>query len=197
MKKIIFAFVLFFSSSAFAQSEKDIAVFIEGVGNKIISIAANKSLSEAKIKSQIINEIDSVIDSKWIARFVLGKNYKEMTQAQKDKFSELYRQFMINTYGPKFRSYNGRKFTVKSVEKQSIFYVAKCEFLPRDSDVIIDVSFRVKENDGKLLILDFVTEGVSLIETQRSEFNSSISQKGIEGFMKDLSKRVVELKKAN
>jgi len=56
------------------------------------------------------------------------------------------------------------------------------------------VQFRVKERNGKLVVLDFVTEGISLIETQRSEFNSAISEKGIEKFIEDLAVRVKELK---
>ena len=101
---------------------------------------------------------------------------------------------MINTYGPKFKNYNGKSFKVISVDQQSGFYVAKCEFLPKDSNVPIDVQFRVKDRNGKLVVLDFVTEGISLIETQRSEFNSAISEKGMDKFIVDLAKRVQDLK---
>ncbi len=102
---------------------------------------------------------------------------------------------MINTYGPKFKNYNGKKFEVLSVEQQNGFYVAKCEFIPRDSNNSINVQFRVKDRDGKLLVLDFVTEGISLIETQRSEFSSAISEKGMDKFMNDLAERVKVLKR--
>ncbi len=198
MKKLLTTLSLvFFTSTAFAQNadtSTNVRKFIDNLGNRIISIAAEKNTSEAAKKEKIINEVDKVIDSDWIARFVLGKNYRTATDTQKTRFSELYRQFMINTYGPKFKNYNGKKFNVVSVEQQSGFYVTKCEFVPRDSDVAINVQFRVKEREGKLLVLDFVTEGISLIETQRSEFNSSISEKGMDKFMDDLTVRVKELK---
>jgi phospholipid transport system substrate-binding protein len=103
---------------------------------------------------------------------------------------------MINTYGPKFKDYNGRKFTVNEVIEQGGFYIAKAEFLPHDSNTPISVDFRVKERNGKLVILDFIAEGISLIETQRSEFNSAISQKGTDKFLDELTERVEKLKKA-
>jgi phospholipid transport system substrate-binding protein len=103
---------------------------------------------------------------------------------------------MINTYGPKFKDYNGRKFTVNEVSERGGFYIAKAEFLPYDSNVAISVDFRVKERNGKLVILDFIAEGISLIETQRSEFNSVISQKGADKFLDELTERVEKLKKA-
>ena len=80
------------------------------------------------------------------------------------------------------------------VNQQGGFYIAKSEFLPKDSNVPIDVQFKVKERNGKLVILDFIAEGISLIETQRSEFNSAISQKGVEKFLSDLEVRVKNLK---
>lgn len=197
MKKILIALLLsLFSFNAFAQSANDKAVkeFVETIGNKIINIAGQK-ISENEKRKQIIAVIDNVIDSDWIARFVLSKNYRLANDVQKEEFRKLYREFMINTYGPKFKNYNGRKFTVNQVIIQQSFYVAKSEFLPRDSNVPISVDFRVKEKDGKLVILDFIAEGVSLIETQRSEFNSAISQNGMEQFLKNLQARVEQLKK--
>lgn len=201
MKKLFLSlFLLTFLNSANASSQsvdsnEMVRKFIDNFGNKIISTAANKKLSDEVRKNKIITEIDDAIDSNWIARFVLGKNYRNFSESQKERFKELYRQFMINTYAPKFKDYNGRKFTVLSVEKQKIFYVARCEFLPYDSDVAISFDFRVRAKDNKLLVLDFVAEGVSLIETQRSEFDSTISKDGISKFIEDMQKRVNELKK--
>lgn len=197
MKKLL-SVVLFLlaTSTAFAQNSEPekVKIFVDDLGNKIVAIANEKSTSEAKKKEKIIATIDNVIDSDWIARFVLGKSYKTIDEEQKARFTKLYRDFMINTYGPKFKNYNGRKFSVNSVEEQNGFYIAKSEFLPRDSNAPISVLFRVKNRDGKLVILDFIAEGISLIETQRSEFNSAISQKGIEQFLKDFAKRVGDLK---
>lgn len=197
MKKLTaIIFFLFFSNNAFADeaTKKSVGTFIGTLGNKIISIASEKTSEENK-KNRIIAEIDRVIDSDWLARFVLGKNYKTATEAQREKFTKIYRQFMINTYGPKFKNYNGKAFNVLTVDERNGFYVAKCEFIPREENKSIKVDFRVKNNNGKLLVLDFIAEGISLIETQRAEFNSAISQKGMDQFLSDLQVRVNELKK--
>ena len=174
----------------------EVRTYVEEIGNKIIKIANEKG-SESKKRDKIISVIDGAIDADWLARFVLSRNYKTSTEAQKESFTKLYRDFMINTYGPKFKNYNGKKFTVNEVTEQNSFYIAKAEFLSRDSNVPISVNFRVKERNGKLMILDFIAEGVSLIETQRSEFNSAIAQKGMDQFLEDLKERVRKLKESN
>jgi phospholipid transport system substrate-binding protein len=200
MKKILATCLVFLiASPSFAADDQKPIVkkFVEDIGNTIIKTAGETGTSEIKKRDKIIAVIDTAIDSNWIARFVLGKNYKTANEPQKERFTKLYRDFMINTYGPKFKNYNGRKFTVNDVVEQGGFFIAKAEFLPKDSNVPISVDFRVKEREGKLVILDFIAEGVSLIETQRSEFNSAISQSGMDKFLDDLDARVKKLKAGN
>ena len=197
MKKIIALIALLIlpiqAFGAENTEQNEVRVFVEKVGNDIVGIA-NQKIPEAKKREKIIAIVDSVIDADWIARFVLGKNYKTATDKQRAEFLKLYRDFMINTYGPKFKNYDGRKFTVNEVTQQSSFLVAKAEFLPRDSNVAISVDFRVKKRGDKLVILDFIAEGISLIETQRSEFNSAIATQGMDEFLKNLGERVKKLK---
>lgn len=197
LKHLVIALIVFSSFSSFAKEDEDLQearVFIEEIGNKIINIANEKNISDAKIREKIIAEIDRVIDSEWIAKFVLGKNYKNLTEQQKLSFVGLYREFMINTYGPKFKNYNGKKFTVNEVTRQNSFFIAKAEFLPKESDTSIMTDFRVKKRDGKFYVLDFIAEGISLIETQRSEFNATIDKNGVEPFLKNLEAKVKNLK---
>lgn len=200
MKKFLITCLVFFIATPAIAVENaktaEVRTYVEEIGNKIIKIAGEKG-SESKKRDKIISVIDSAIDTDWLARFVLSRNYKTSTEAQKERFTKLYRDFMINTYGPKFKNYNGKKFTVNEVTEQNGFYIAKAEFLPRDTNVPISVNFRVKERNGKLMILDFIAEGVSLIETQRSEFNSAIGQKGMDQFLDDLAERVKQLKESN
>ena len=200
MKKILVTLFLLFSFDALAQNDTPqemIKKFVQIIGDQIIDVAKDKSLSEFQKKQKIINIIDKSTDSKWIARFVLGKNHKTANEEQKKQFMSMYREFMINTYGPKFNSYDGKKFAVNSVEKQSNFYLVKSEFIPKNSDVAIFFDFRIKENEGNFFIVDFIAEGVSLIETQRSEFNSSINEEGMDKFLENLKKRIASLRLEN
>ena len=199
-KLLAIAMIALYSLNSFAKDDaelQEVKIFVEEIGNKIINIAGEKNISEAKIREKIIAEIDRVIDSEWIAKFVLGKNYKNLTDQQKLDFVRLYREFMINTYGPKFKNYNGKKFTVNEVTRQNSFFIAKAEFLPKESDNAIMTDFRVKKKDGKFFVLDFIAEGISLIETQRSEFNATIDQNGVEPFLKNLEQKVKNLKNNN
>lgn len=197
--KFLFTIFLLFSINVNANEnelQEEARKFIENIGNKIIAVAKEKKYSESLKRQKIIDIVDSSIDPSWISRFVLGKNFKNFNDQQKTKFTKLYRDFMIYTYGPKFKDYNGRKFQVNEISFKNNTYLVKSEFLPKDSDIPILVDFKVKRNEEGFLILDFIAEGISLIETQRSEFNSVISEKGIDKFLEDLEVKINKLKKS-
>ena len=205
MKNILKIFALiafFFSNNAWADnmaddSSKKAVKYIADVNDKIISIAANKSISDVKRKDQLIALIDGIVDSSWIAKFVLAKHYRTPTDEQKERFKDLYRQFLINTYAPKFNSFGDQKFEIKGVSDQEKYYVVKCIFYPKDA-ANVSVDFRIKKvpETSEFAVLDIVIEGVSLIETQRSEFGSAIAAKGLDKFLVDLEERVKKLKVA-
>lgn len=188
-------FILINSSFALsADKTLEVRNFIDNLGNTIINISKDEKISGSEKSDKIIDIIDKSIDSKWISRFVLGVNYKNSSEEQREKFRDLYRQFMVNTYGPKFQNYKGNSFNVKEVIKQKRFYLVKTDFITKKTDPAIAIDFRVKEYEGRLVVLDFIAEGISLIETQRSEFNSAISKNGMDKFLDDLAERVKNLK---
>lgn len=195
--RVIFCSILAFFAlhSAFAAESKQeqAKVFVQSFGNQIIATASEK-IPEVKRKEKIVDLIDGVIDSEWIANFTLGKTRKLLNESQLAEFKKLYRSFMINTYGPKFKNYNGKEFVVMNVQEQNKFFIVKANFIPKDSNTPISIALRLKERGDKMVVVDFVAEGVSLIETQRAEFTSVITQKGPEEFLKLLAEKVQKLK---
>lgn len=197
IKILVLLFVLLSSPNAIADDLSAVKNFVNDFGNKILQTASNKKYSVEVKRDQMVNLIDSVVDSEWVAKFVLAKNYRTATEAQRDRFKKLYREFMIRTYAPAFKGYDGENFEVLDSVQQGQYFMVKCFFIPKEGPKV-NLGFRLKKNKtGSFSVLDIIAEGVSLIETQRSEFGSVISSKGLDDFLSDLEIRVNELKKGN
>ena len=174
-------------------------VLIEQICSKISAINLNQKLTQPKKIEQISNIINSNVDAEWIARFILGKNYRTMTEEQKVSFINTYQNFLINTYSPKMQKFSDNKFTILSAVDSGKFITVKTEFTLKDNTKPI-VEFRVKSKNSaneklqELVIIDFVTEGISFIETQRSEFGSAIAKDGVEKFLLNLIAKTKMLK---
>ena len=52
------------------------------------------------------------------------------------------------------------------------------------------VDYRLRGDSGAFKIVDITVEGVSLLTTQRSEFNGIVERKGIDGLIEALKKQV-------
>ena len=202
MKKILLISILslyFFSNNLHAQSQfaqDDYKAYIEKFGKNIVDISTDK-ISDKKKMEKLVSLVDASIDAKWISRFVLGKHYKLFSSSQFDKFVNIYRDYMINSYAPKFLSYKGTMFSVNDVKFQKIFYNVSTEFYAVSNPKPISVSFRVKKRNDTIFIIDFIPEGISLLESQRSEFDSVISKKGPADFIENLSNKVKAMKIEN
>lgn len=205
MSKIILSAIIFLFSInlSFADETAEVRTFVDKLGNTIIKVADDKKLNINQKREQLIQVIDGVIDANWISKFVLGKNYRTANDEQKEEFRKLYREFMIQTYSPKFTGYKGEKFSITSVVNDGNYYTAQCIFYPQDESPAVNIDFRVKKNTdtsvnkSKFLIFDIVAEGVSLIETQRSEFGAVIARDGLEKFLVDLKDRTEKITAEN
>ena len=204
MKKSILLRVMYlfiFTQSlnqSFAGDKKESQNFINALGTKIISVASNNKINYKKKEEQLTHIIDQNIDIKWITKFVLGRHYKVATTIQKERFEELYHQFIIESYVPQFIKYNGAKFAITDVINDSNYDVVKCVFNLKDNATNINLDFRIRADKDssklKFLVFDFVAEGVSFIETQRSEFGSVITRDGLDNFLDDLAIKIKKLK---
>ena len=162
---------------------------IEGLGNSINKIISKKNLDEKTKMQQIVVELDNIIDAEWMARFSLGKHFKVLNKDQQQSFIKIYREYLVKIYAPKIKGYSGLKFNIIQAIEQGNFIIVKAEFFPLNGNKI-NMNFKIKQKEEKSKIVDFIAEGVSFIETQRSEINSAINNNGIEALIADLEKKV-------
>ena len=66
-----------------------------------------------------------------------------------------------------------------------------------DGEPPLQVDWRLRQrNDGGLVTIDLIVEGVSLIVTLRSEFASVIERLGFDGLLAELRQRIAQTRQA-
>lgn len=188
--------VLPLSSSAYAvdpaaDKAKD---FVEVVGNEALAILQSKSGKAAqqnKLEKMILQHVD--ID--WIGKFVMGRYWRQATDAQKAAYLKNYRNFIASSYASRFTEYKGDGFEITDAKKdESGGFVIKMKIKTDKQPVLVD--YKVHNEGGKLKIYDLYVEGVSLITTQRSEFSSIVQNKGIDYLIQQLGDKTSQLRVA-
>lgn len=183
--------VLVFAPFQLQANEKSAGDFIAKLGNDVVSIVSNKSDSAIGIDSKLNTLFDKNVDVEWISKFVLGKNAKRIEDSQKASYNTAYRKYLLKTYVSRFRDYSGEVLKVLSTRKDDDNGFAVDAEIVRPKSENINLQFFVRfDKKNSPVIYDVVIEGVSQLNTQRSEFDSIIARDGIDGLIAKLEGNV-------
>ena len=100
---------------------------------------------------------------------------------------------MAATYAHRFQNYAGEKLIVKGTrvidEKQSL---VKTTLMRPNSEKPLRIDWRVRETKGIYRVIDIMVEGLSMAQSQRSEFSSLLRSNGgdLDGLMSELEMRL-------
>jgi len=155
------------------------AKFIQDLGDRAITLLADKSLSDEDKGNKFRAMLADSFDLPTIARFVIGRSWASATPEQQQEYMKLFESLVVKTYSDSFALYTGEGFKVRNAvpetEKDS---VVNSDITHPDGSAATTVTWRVRTKDGKMGIIDVVVEGVSMSLTQRQEYASVIQRNG-------------------
>lgn len=188
---VVFSFLLAGSAVAF-DSQEGAKNFVEKVSSDALAVITSGDSEEEK-KEKLTKLFVGSVDTKWIARFAMGKYWREATEQQRNHYVEVHRKFLLNSYIPKFKQYNNQEIKIlrSYVDiNNPNEHIVETQIVPKDGPTI-NVDYKIRESDGgKYMIYDVIAEGVSLISTERSDFGSVLGRSGIDELIRMLGERV-------
>lgn len=162
--------------------------FVDGVASDVLNIVKKPGSKDLQ-QAELLGLIDAKVDIDFVARFVLGKHWRTATEEQRKAYLDAYRPFLKKNYVSRLTRYSGQTFKLGNARAESDgSYVVNMEIIdPQGANVVM--LYRVVDSGKSYRISDIVVEGVSLLATQRSEFNSIVTSKGLDHLIKALKKR--------
>jgi phospholipid transport system substrate-binding protein len=173
--------------------------FIEILSSEALKIATEKSLTKQTRQAEIAILLNDGFDMPWIARFVLGRNWRLATPSQRKEYLNLFRSIIERTYSRQFQDYSDQKIVIKGhkLGSRKYIFVSSRIFDPTRSNVNIDVNWRIVPAGSSFKIVDVVIEGVSMGVTQRNEYASVLKRNGnnIAALIEAMRQRLTGLEK--
>jgi phospholipid transport system substrate-binding protein len=126
-----------------------------------------------------------------MAKRSLGRNWRDRTPEERDRFVALFRELLENSYLGKIESYQGEviRYGKETVEGP----YAKVETLVvTRKGLEIPVEYRMLAEGGRYRIYDVVIEGISLVNNYRSQFNSILQKSSFGELMDKLRASIKE-----
>lgn len=173
-----------------AKAEK----FIVTLADDAITKLTDKSITVEEQERRFSGIIHDYIAFKSIARWVLGGRYwRAASEDQRERYLSLFEQLMISTYAHRFQKYSGETLEIAGVRNIDAAQVLVQTTLQRpNADKPLRVDWRVRGTEDKLKIIDIMVEGLSMAQTQRSEFSSVLRDNGgdIDALLTTLEERL-------
>ena len=150
-------------------------VFVQSTVNRASEVLGNNYTVEEKI-TKLKSIAKETVDIQGIGLYTLGQHRKNLTDSQKNEYSNLFEKYFLKTFSDRLSQYTNPEVQVESSKKLNKNYTMVSSLLiatKERSEVKIDWRIYTK-NPNNPLIRDLIIEGISLARTQKEEFNSII-----------------------
>jgi phospholipid transport system substrate-binding protein len=174
-----------------AGATDDPKAFVQGIGDQVVKVL-HRNLPREQAGEQLNAIWLQAFDVDGIGRAVLGKNWKKATDEQRRAYMELFPKYVAKLYAIQFSDYSGETFAVKRSKPSSDGTTIVNAEIDQPNGEPIKLDFVVQSGGQGLKVTDVKVEGVSLLVTKRSEFDSVVAQKGIDGLIQALRQKVGE-----
>lgn len=194
-RRLMLAAALAFSTGSVqaapdSPSEQVARDLIETLGRRTID-ALDQVGSNSTARRQAISAIlDQTVDLTLIARLCLGRHWRSADEAQRVDYVALFREIVLATLARRMGYYTGaERFVVTATRSAGDDTMVASEIVYASKDPPLRLEWRVRRNGANATIIDVLPEGVSMVLTYRSEFNSVVSQHGVSGLLAELKIR--------
>ncbi len=186
---ITFLIILFNIDLSFASSF-DAKNFMKEISDSAFrTLNSNKadSLKQQELTKLFVHAVD--ID--WVGRFSIGRYWKDLNDEEKIEYSKNFRKFLIKQYVSRFKNYNNETYNIiKTISEENNKYIVFTTIKSASGNNII-ANYKIHQTkSGDYKIYDVIVEGISLLNTHRSEFNSLLSEGNKKKFLTSLKDKV-------
>ncbi|MCK4840251.1 MAG: ABC transporter substrate-binding protein [Methylococcales bacterium] len=140
-----------------------------------------KKLESAIIKSHDLTKI---------ARIVIGKEWKKLSEKQKLTLTDVFSRLSIASYAYNFKELSGEYFEYISEDKTARggAIIHSMFVIPEDKDVKFD--YMLKKKAGHWKIINIIANGVSDLALKRSEYTSVLKREGFDTLIAKINEKM-------
>lgn len=162
---------------------------LQQVSNQMISqLDQNRGNINKQVIGGIVNRILLPhVDLESMSRSVVGREYwMKATPEQREQFKRAFTNLVINVYSAPLSSYNGETIEFKPMRDTSSARPQVESIVVRKNGQRIPVSYRLVQSGGNWKVYDFSVEGISMVSSYRSQFDTILQQNGMAGLLNKL-----------
>ncbi|MFO1153458.1 MAG: ABC transporter substrate-binding protein [Rhodospirillales bacterium] len=176
-----------------AIDDQSARAFIEGLADTAIAALTPPDVPQAEREARAKQLLRDNFAIETIGQFVLGRYWRTATADERAEYLRLFEELIVSTYVDRFKRYTGQRLKVTgSTDQPDGDVLVNSEIERAGGGTPVAIGWRVRDLEGRLQIVDVNVEGVSMGQTQRSDFSSVIRNTGgtVAGLLDEMRKRI-------
>ena len=178
--------------SAWANSPTDqLRTALEEVIRILDDPSLKPKAKEKERQARVRAAVSGLFDFPEIARRVLGRHWRPLSESEREEFVSLFRAFIEHIYLPKIALYQGERVRFLSEAVDGNFAEVRSVLITRQGQEI-PITYRLGQRHGHWLLFDILVEGVSLTSNYRSQFNEIIQRASYQELVRRIERKLAE-----
>jgi phospholipid transport system substrate-binding protein len=181
---VVMVLALLVAVSGVANAQSGPTKYLQSINKKLKPLLTNAKANENKI----VKLVNQLLDFKTLCKDSLGKHWEAKTDAQRKEFSDTLHKLIEKNVVTRLKDTKNHLIKYESEEvngnKASVVTIVADGAGPRA--IQTEITYKMRKKGAKWLVVDMVTDGVSLISNYRSQFNKIITKDGWEVMMKKM-----------
>lgn len=179
--------------SAVSTAEEPIAILQHISDSVIHELQINKSKlkTDANLPSKIVNKfLLPHVDVDGMSRTVIGRNaWVAASPEQKARFTKEFTALVVSTYSGALKDYSDEKvqFQPSRAVNTNDQFISIRSTIVRSQGPDIPMAYSLVKKPSGWKIYDMSVEGVSLLQSFRTQFESKLRNGGFESVIQDLA----------
>ncbi|MFQ5567044.1 MAG: phospholipid-binding protein MlaC [Paracoccaceae bacterium] len=176
-----------------ALSEDEATAHVRSTIDEIVALVDSPGDSASKAP-RLLAIMERRAAMPQIARFAAGVAWRGMTEDQQTRFVAAFGTFVSRVYASRFQEYAGGGNAGEAVKMGRVIDAGRKGMLVKTSiirtgEAPVEVEWLVTDRPGRVVIADFVIEGVSMLVTEREEIGGMLEALGgnVEKLIADLA----------
>ena len=152
---------------------------VQRMTDAALEVLRNKEMSSDDKRNRLEQIASAETDFDTISHLVLARNWSTFSPAQQTEFVKLFKDHLALTYGRNIENYHNERVELTGDhEEPRGDWTVNTKILRGGGAQDILVDYRLRKEDDRWRIIDFIIERVSLVANFRSQFQDLMSQGG-------------------
>ncbi len=190
---ILCVFVMSYAAGpAMAADSSSPKTLIKTMIDSVLTALNTKGIDKYTKRVRVRESVRQRFDFVEMSKRVIGPKWRELSDADKKLFTDLFMQLLEESYSNKIDTYAGDESVIIGNEIIQ-GNLAKVDTTIKSKNNDIPVNYKLYNNDKDWMVYDVIIEEVSLISTYRNTYAQILQKDGFNVLISQMKQKIEEL----